>query len=258
MTNKNHLVTNLEEMAALDKALWRAYRDSLASGLPPIMNPLRAFPAVEKLRKSGLLKWWQHYYAALIGALAFAIAGLFLSYWLLIGYAGLLYFAANFRSKYIEAYAFESIGRPEISKHAFGLETPSLLAAGIMEALRGDRVKIDALTLDSVIKLNKAAHEFEDVAFGVSDTVRKGLIGAPYALALWLFSTTVPIGEYLGQAQEALIKQPLVLSILIVFLSGFALLTYQLAFAGLVTKRDKKRYLLALNILKESYQERRK
>lgn len=258
MTNTQHLVGKLESVAELDKALWSAYRQSLVSRLPPFLNLLRVHRIHQELCGKKLLRWWQHYYAFMVGALLCGISSLFVSYWLLIGYAVLLFSSAKLRSKFVEAYAHAQIGRPNISKHSFGLQTPSLLVAGVMDALRDERIKIDSTTLESVIKLNKATHEFEDIAFGVSDAIRKGAIGAPLALALWLFSTAIPIGLYLGKVQDILLKQPLLAGILIIFLLGFAFLAYQLAFSGVVTKRDRKRYLLVLNLLRESFQERRK
>lgn len=257
MTSMQHLVSNLEGVAALDKALWAAYQKSLASDLPPLFNPIRALPNILKLQRAGHLKWWQNYYILLLIALAFGISSLFTSYWLIAFYAAFLFVATHSRSKYVEAYSYVQIGRPQISKHAFGLQMPSLTVTGVMGALKSEKIKIDKVMLDSVIKLNKASQEFEDVAFGVSDAARKGLIGAPYAFALWLFTTNIPIGQQLNQAMDALLQRPVLLGILLIFLSGFALIAYQLAFSNIVTKRDRKRYLLVLNLLRETYQEQR-
>lgn len=258
MTNTQHLVSNLEKVATLDKTLWAAYQGSLVNKLPPLFNPIRALSNILKLQRAGHLKWWQNYYVLFVIALVFGISSIFTSYWFLAIYAAILFASAKCRSKYVEAYLYVEIGRPQIAKHAFGLQMPSLMVSGVMGALKDEHVKIDKETLDSVIKLNKASQEFEDVAFGISDAARKGLIGAPYAFALWLFTTTIPIGQHLSQATDALLKNPIFLGILLVYLSGFAFLTYQLAFSNIVTKRDRKRYLLVLNLVREAYQERRK
>jgi hypothetical protein len=255
MTNVQQLVSNLEEIAALDKALWDGYRDSLLRHIPPIMNPFRAFPKLTRLRKACLLRWWEHYYVFLIGAFICGALALVVSNWLLFGYAALLIPAGKYRVKYVEAYIFLQIGRKNIARHSFGLKAPSLYVAGVMDSVKGERIKLDKATLESVIKLNKAVQELEDVAFGVADAIRKGVISVPYALAWWLFTTTTPVAKYVMQARDHLITHPALLGAMFMFLSGIAFITYQLAFSTTVTKRDKKRYMLVLNLVREAYQE---
>lgn len=258
MTNAQHLVSNIEEVATLDKALWVAYKASLKNRMPPFLHPFRALQKLRELQKDGHLRWWQNYYVLFVVALVFGVSSQFISYWLLTLYAAFLLLSARYHSKYVEAYLHVEIGRPQISKHAFGLRMPALVVFGVMVALKNESAKIGKETLDRVIKLNKASYEFEDVAFGVSDAVRKGIIGAPYAFALWLITTTVPIGRYFSHAMETLRQKPMLVGVLIVFLSGFALFAYQFAFSNIVTKRDRKRYLLVLNLIREAYQEGRK
>jgi len=258
MTNKQYLVENLENVAALDESLRRAYRQSLTNRLPPIINPFRALPKISELRRKGLLKWWQHYYAFWFAGMVCGIVAMFTSLWLLIGYLALSFLAADFSSKYIEAYAYADIGRRGITKQSFGLQTPSLFVAGVVDAVRCEHIKLDKETLDSVIKLNKATQEFEEVGFGISEAIRRGIISIPYALSLWLITTEVPVKKYYVLVRDNLISQPILLGATILMLSGLTLLAYQLAFSKTVTKRDRKRYLLVLNLLRETYQERRK
>lgn len=258
MTNVNYLAKNLDELAELDKETWKAFRKSQHDYMPPMFNPFRALSTTAYLVQKGYLKLWQNYFVLLTFSIISAIFSLIASLWLLAPYSLFIALAAVARNKYVEAYATEKLNRTGIVRQAFGVATPSLATAGVLDIMKSSGQRLTKDTVGSLIKLNKSSQEYEDVSFGILETLKKAAYGLPFALALWWSENTQAIARYKNVIDSAIVKvwwlQIFGLILFFCIVASF----YNLILADTIMRREKRKYLLVLNMIYESYQEKRK
>lgn len=253
MTNAIALTKNLENLATLDDALWKAFLLCQKEYIPPTLNPFRAISTTIRLVKKGYLKAKYNYGAYLFFAIVSGALSVFFSYWLLISYMFFLAVSAKSRTRYVEAYATEKLGRSSAAKSAFGITTPSLATAGVFKLMETGGTKISKDSIGSIIKIVKASQEFGDVSFGIVETIKKGLFGLPLVAAVWMFSNQNTFTKYLNIFLNFPQKNQIFYAVVALLFLGLSFICYDLVLGQTIAKREKKKYLLVLNMIYESF-----
>ncbi|GAC1607420.1 MAG: hypothetical protein NVS3B3_10250 [Aquirhabdus sp.] len=257
MANSGQLDKNLQELAKLEKILWDAFKESEKEYLPPFFNLKKSIPTAFTLMKRGYLKKWHCSPCFFFGAIISALFTVTSTHWFLIPYIFLLALSIFTKSKYIDAYTSEKLKTSQYAKHGFGLENLSLTVAGVMHLKKTGAGKLSAGKIAVIAKIVKASLEFGDVSFGLAEYLKKSLYAAPLAFIVW-FQNNPHIGNdidaFISGFQKAKFSfQVTIIIIALYFLLVGGLFCYELTFGQTITKRQKKKYLLILNVISESF-----
>ncbi|WP_428718953.1 hypothetical protein [Undibacterium curvum] len=257
MPNSGQLDKNLQELAELEKILWDAFKESEKKYRPPFFNVKKSIPVAFTLMRRGYLKKWHcspFFFAGAIVSAAFTVT---ISDWFSILYLFLLALSILTKTKYVDAYTSEKLKTSQYTKHGFGLENLSLTVAGVMYLKKSGEGKLNAGKIAAITKIVKASHEYGDVSFGLAEHLKKTLYAAPLAFIVWVQNNPHignDIGTFISDFQKSKLAIQVVFSIFaIYFLLVGGILCYELIFGQTITKRQKKKYLLILNVISESF-----
>lgn len=244
-------LNNIKRLADLDKRLWSAFTKSEKSFLPPTLNPFRAIETTIHLVKSKHLSAIYNYVIYLVLALIFAGAAIFYSFYFFIPYLVFLALTIVSRAKYIVAYATEKLGESNFPLHGFGIENPALTVAGVMRIQAASQTTPSKDELASLIKIVKSSQELSDVTFGVAEYLKKSLYALPLAAMLAVQQNIDTIRKYvdlLGKSFGSDIAAQILLAAMFI---GVSFIVYDIVLGKTLEKRQKKKYLLVLNVMHE-------
>lgn len=262
---------NLERLAFIDKAAWESFKKVKVEKGP---SPFRVVVAFKVISFSKSLSWWRFWNIYLVWlALSlpfgyFALYSKSLNIAVACGAISFIFFGFFFKTwgKYEKEYYLYNCGKVDPLVFAFGTDNASdflksfekIFMEKIMaEVWRLQSQPIKTKDFDGLIKLNKAAQDKDEVNLGIGETIKKAFYGAllvalvtfKFEGFLSVFATYTTFVEKLKFAQFSLFGW---FCILVVLLSSIFLI-YDIFVGQTSTKRRKKKYLLLLNILKETW-----
>lgn len=242
---------NIKNLLELDKRLWEAFTKSEKSFLPPTLNPIRAIKTTADLVRGKYLKARYNYAIYLVLTLVFAAAAIAYSFYFLIPYVTFLAFAGVSRAKYVVAYAAEKLGGSNFPMQGFGIENPALTVAGVMKIQADSQTKPSKDELASLIKIIKSSQELNDVHFGVVEYLKKSLYAAPLAIMLAVQQNIDVIRKFMSMLGSKLGSDITAQALLVTIFVGLSFIVYDIVLGKTLEKRQKKKYLLVLNIMHE-------
>jgi hypothetical protein len=104
-----------------------------------------------------------------------------------------------------------------------------------------------------LVKLVKAGHEHGEVSYGFDERVRKMLFGSIVPLSVFLSTNGAQATKFLNAAMKLAVQDWRFAGMLVLFMSLAVYYTYGLIFWSTNAKRRKRRYLLALNTIHETW-----
>ena len=258
MTNINQLNSQLAELAELENSLWKAFERAEKDYLPPLFRPLRLVRTTLELLQAKALPWKYNYAAYLLLTALFAVATVTLSFWFIVGYSVFLTLAIFTKDKYAEAFTRHRLGPTKVKGSAFGIDQPSLVVAGLIRLRETTDKKLDPASLQSILKIQKASGDLADSGFGVADKIKGALLGLPFVVAPWVYNNSDRTlqawkSAYAAASNSWLLTLVFILPVLLILSFSFDLL-----FGQPLAKRRRKRYLLVLTLIAESYSTSRK
>jgi hypothetical protein len=255
---------NIRRFADLDKALWKAFVKAERDEPIPFFAWGRFRSTYSVLLNNKRVDWRNNYLAAFISGSVFAFLfvvgsplGMPLPIMLgvLIAYCVSLLWMYWARATFIRKYSEFELKHTEIAEYAFGLDAVALLVRRVVEAVPLPTGKERKACLDALIKINKAAQDHGEVNFGFVEVLKKaaftGVLSIFSAIS-WLLAN----GEKIKQASDGVVSSvssPWIfypLLGLVVFSVVFLL--YDIVLGQPRLKKKKKRYLLVLNIIRET------
>jgi len=266
MTNANKLLENLRTLRQLDDELWRAFKKAEKESELPKLRLLRLFNIRKEIRSTSTIIESIYPFVLAIAILSAALAVIPVAS--IQGPSFLVYVIAlltvpTLRERFISAYSRHQLRGANFAVKAFGIDNISLNIFKIFEDARSSGNLITKDRIESLIKINKASHEHGDTSYGYAEAARKMLISALYTFPIgangWISqnkTTTIDgihrlVDAFVNSTASALLM--LALSMLVVVPA--VMLAYALLVGDVRSKITRKRYLLILNILKESWKD---
>jgi len=258
MTNVGQLNKHLQELATLERSLWNAFKKTEEEYLPPIAHPVRSVKTANELIRTGFLQRRHYYPIYLFLSLLSAFAVVLLSFWYLVPYSTFLVAAMTSRSKFVEAYVKSKLGTSKFEGFAFGISQPSLAVAGVIKLREVGTGTLDLSAIQSILKIQKASSDFSEVATGFADVMKKSVYGVPFMFAGWIYGNTATFNKYLALFQDVASKNWFVVVPVALVIFSLAFFSYDLVLGQTFVKRRKKKYLLVLTLIAESFVQGRK
>ena len=251
-------ILNIKKYAELDRLLWKAFTEIEKREPIPFFSWLRGWSTFRRLKRSGKLRWHDNYIVAqivtavLVLLLVLGRSSSALVITALPAYVISLFWMFRARAKFVRASAESELKNTNITEYAFGMDSVSLLVKRVTDTVSLPAGNERKACLDALIKINKAAQEHGEVNFGIVDTIKKTLITGLPPLVYWLGIHA----ESLKNASDGVSKSLASPWILYGWLTVVGLcaiyLLYDIMFGQPRLKKRKKRYLLVLNIIKET------
>lgn len=264
MPSKHNMLINLAKIASTEKELWKSFLKAEKESRVGIFDIKKqiAIRAELKKRGTGLIR---HYPFIQILAFLSAIAAPpttgALQFMVFITYATSIFYAIYSRDKFIREYSKMEVGQANIVSWAFGIDQISLKTFKLFEKFIETGKKLDPKTLDSIIKLVKASQDYESTNYGYNEHLHKLFVATIFSLPI-----SVPLFSYKYQSEILLywskfitaaesntVAGTILLGTLMFMAIPISMLLYSFAYGDKAAARRKKRYLLLLNALKESY-----
>lgn len=136
----------------------------------------------------------------------------------------------------------------EYAAYSFGIKNSALMAHYFLQKCKEHNLKKNDIS--AIIKIVKCSHEHEDVSFGIADHFKKLLFGSVIAIPLFVSQNQGDIGLLFN-------KIPKIDAFgvgYILFLCIYSTyLIYSLIFLSVKKKKRRKRYILVLNLIHESW-----
>lgn len=264
MTNNNIQVLKVKKLATLDEALWKAFQETDRNEPVPFFAWRRLHDKHKEMRENMKADGTSYYPLPFL--LGCCFAGLFMvggvNRWpngLLIIFIALycLMLLCTFwaRGRFLRAYSEYELRNSSFTDHAFGMHSVSLLVRRVVEKVALPIGKERKDSLDALIKINKAAQEHGEVNYGFVDALKKtaftGMLSAFSALGWFSAHQTdiQAVSERLINRLSAFWIGYVLIGVMVV---SVLFLLYDIVFGQMRLKKKKKRYLLVLNIIRET------
>lgn len=251
----------LSGLSALDKRLWTAFKLAEKKFVPAVFNPVLVTSNLMSLRRHGYLRWFEFYpiYATLAGASA--VLAVFGHPWMFVWYIAALALMFVFLSKYVKRFAFEKTNVLGLVTYSFGVPHLPLLVYGISRNLEEAGELSDGVdpapytkeNLASVIKLVKGGHEHGEIGYGFDDVLKKWLYGSIASVFLLAFNKADEIVPAAVKLRHAFTGDAVFWAMAAIVVASAAYLIYRLVFSPANVKRRNRRYLLAMNVIHETW-----
>lgn len=252
MANIGNLNKKLTDLAALEKLLWDAFIQSEKEYTPSPLCLRSTFQKTRKLNKAKILEWYYNYPILLLVAISFALGSLFYN-WLLVGYLVVLFFAFTARDRFMHAFAVEKLGTQSYTNYGFGLQNLSLAAVGVLKLRDTGGVKLTKESIGSIVKIVKSSHEHSEVSYGIGDQLKKSLFATPIPVVYYLLENHATLVSFATGGIQYLKNNLFAAAFIICLILGALLFCYELLLGQTRTKRRKRKYILLLNIIAESF-----
>lgn len=261
MPSKLELINKLEDLSSTENGLWKAFRKAENDSQIGIFNFKKQLTTFKKLQKSN--SSFKNFYPLFqIIAIVSAITLLFLKeelYFLTFSvYIIALIATAYTREKFLIAFSKIELSDMKITGNSFGLDFISLKIFKILENYtKAKNNKLTENKLDSIIKIIKSSQDYESYGFGYNEYLQKFFIALIFSSPILIYNNLENIKIYSEKITTIVANgQYYSISFLIIFiliLIAFIILIYSYAYGDRANGKRKKRYLLMLTILKESY-----
>jgi hypothetical protein len=256
MAPVNKINKRLHELAILEKSLWKAFEKMEVDYSPPTFNLLRSTNIALVLVQQKLLRRIHFYPCYLLLCTISAIGVVIFSPWLLLLYVIFLAATMYTRSKFVNAFAHWKLGTSEFETYAFGIGQPALAVAGVIKLLEIGKGHIDIIAIQSILKIQKSSNELFEVSTGVGEALKKYLFTVPFLIAAWIVNETTAATKYLTLFNELAAKNWTVVLLMLLFILALILASYELVLGQTFLKRKKRKYLLVLTLISESFVQR--
>lgn len=268
MASSSDLLIKLKTLADCDKILWKAFCAAEEKAkLPeaPSLNFRRMHRYSWPLCKDGLLKWYL--YQPLVMAVLYI--GVFVTAYIMTSiavdknsYAPLFKYLLCFlvvavmglwlyesESKSHDLHTIRVLGSSNYSANSFGIRSSSLLIFYFLQEFKNKNIKKEDIA--AIIKIAKSSHEQEDVSIGFVEYLKKFIIGGVFSMPFFAIQHFQDGRFWFDKTLG--IKSTVVITYVAAVFVLFLYMIYQLIFSSAYQKKRKKRYLLALNIIHESW-----
>lgn len=255
------LQSNLTELRALDQSLWKAFKHAEKKDLPPAFEPFSVTATFYRLWKLKRLRPYEFYPAYGLLAVAAGIYGVWGPKWMLAIYLVMLLPTFIFLRRYVKQFAFEKTKQLGLAEYAFGVPNLPLLVNGTLLRFEEEVKKLHAAVparptkerLASILKLAKSGHEHGDVGYGFDDAARRWV----YTGVAFAATSAVTRANEASNVMDGVWKLAMSNGRMSIGLAAMAtialLLLYSLMISPTNEKRRKRRYLLVLTALHESW-----
>lgn len=261
----NNILLSLFEIVELHNILYEAFLIAEKESNVSVFNVRKQFRIWRSLKNNKLdlsrnYPWFQ--ILASIAALIAPLTHGSLNIAALIFYTGSIFFTIKYRGAFLEQYSYHETGSNDIVNKAFGIDQISLHIFNLFDGyISNNNSKLDHKKLKSVINLVKSGHDYEAIRYGYDEHFRKlffvGLFSLPLSGPLFFYHYHTEIFLYLSEVIHYLESKPLVFAMFVVFILTISipmsLLIYSFAYGDKAAEKRKRRYLLLLTILKETY-----
>jgi len=250
-------------LSDLERALSRSFGQAEREHLPPAFWPWAVLPACWTLARAGKLKFyeWHPIYVMLAAACAvMTIVGR--SFWYFIPYLVFLIVMFICHRRYVERFIFLRTQCLGLERIGFNVDYLPLLVIGTMTdfarcedkaAKRDEPVAFTRENVASVIKLAKSGHEYSEIAFGASEVFRRSLLGGIAAAVAYVAANFADVTPWVAKGLELASREHVFAAMLAAFCGAFVLMLYGWFFGEASAKRQRRRYLLVLNMIHERW-----
>lgn len=245
----NEKVTGI---ARLEAKLWRLYRKSEKDSQPTLWNLIIVWRNTRTYQQAKLLPWYSNFVITILLTTLFVVLTLWKSEWFLLGYCIALLIAFKTSAQYRVAHAIHSLYTDNYAEYGFGVRHASLIASKFMNLMKSEGIFLNQKSITSITKLVKAGQDYSEITFGFFDYLKKGLYGAPVAIAYALIDNWHHVKDAHLNTEAFGWKVAILIACLIPLLISISSLLYELLFGETLMKRRKKKYLLLLNLISET------
>lgn len=255
------LQSNLMELRTLEQGLWKAFKHAEKKDLPPALEPVSVMVTFYRLWKLKRLRAYEFYPVYGLLAVAAGAYGIWGPKWMVGVYMLLLIPTFVFMRRYVQQFAFEKTKQLGLDESAFGVPNLPLLVNGTMARIEEDAKRSSPTNqihptkerLAAILKLVKCGHEHGDVGYGFDDAARRWI----YAGVAAAFTFAVTRAKEASNMLDSAWTLALSGGRTSVGLAALALIVVRLLYTLMISpaneKRRKRRYLLVLTAMHESW-----
>lgn len=266
MANRNHLLKQLVQLAEIERGLWLAFQHAETQAYVKPYQMIKLFQMRRHITASKNILIKQHPLLVLLAGLSAILVPAFTdikSIAFVIGvtvYSGLLLSAMLTRDRFIEIYSKSVLRSERLVDQAFGIDKVSLLVFTSFEKDSFPK-NLHHGQIGKLIKLVKAGQDHQSISYGYQEFARKALIAALFALPITGWSLLQGENKGLSEVKRIAVSaynnnpnsHAFLVTIALLLLLAISVIIYSLAFGDQKRERQKKRYLLWLNLLYESW-----
>lgn len=255
------LQSNLMELRTLEQGLWKAFKHAEKKDLPPALEPVSVMVTFHRLWKLKRLRAYEFYPFYGLLAVAAGVYGIWGPKWMLAIYMLLLIPTFVFMRRYVQQFAFEKTKQLGLDEYAFGVPNLPLLVNGTMARLEEDAKRSSPSNqihptkerLASILKLVKCGHEHGDVGYGFDDAARRWVYAGVAAAFTFAVTRAHEASTMLDSAWRLALSGGRVSIGLAALAFIVVMVLYSLMISPANDKRRKRRYLLVLTAMHESW-----
>lgn len=261
MTTNVPMKSRIAELSEVERQLWNAFKVSEKEYIPPALNPWKVSVNLYGLWRQGRLRFYEFYPVYGLLAVACAAAAI-MGHWLLfVGYFGFLAVSAFYLSKYVRQFAFQKTQIHGLARYSFGVPHLPLLVHGMTQVL-GERPAGESASssgpltkdsLGSIIKLVKGGHEHGEIGYGFGDALKKWLYAAVVGAVSAAYAHAAEVTSGATKAWTVVAGNWKMTFAVAALIFGVGVMLHGLFFSPANEKRRKRRYLLALNTIYETW-----
>lgn len=250
-------------LSELERGLWTSFGRAEREHLPPAFKPWAVLKACWTLHRAGKLKFyeWHPIYGVLAAAcVAMTIVGR--SLWFFFPYLVFLTLMFICHSRYVERFIFLRTQCLGLERFGFNVDYLPLLVIGTMtnyagreakSAKGGEPVAFTRENVASVIKLAKSGHEYSEIAFGASEVFRRSFLGGIAAAGAYAIANFAQMTAVVAKGLELASREYVFAALLVAFCGALVLMLHSWFFGEASAKRQRRRYLLVLNMIHEGW-----
>ncbi len=261
MTTNPPVKSRIAELSAVERRLWNAFEVAEKEYIPPVFKPLKVGVNLYSLWRQGRLRFYELYPVYGLLAVACAVAAI-MDHWLLFaGYLGFLALSTFYLSKYVKQFAFQKTQIHGLDRYSFGVPHLPLLVHGMTLVLGERRIgefvtSAGPLTKDalgSIIKLVKGGHEHGEIGYGLGDALKKWLYAAVVGAVSAAYAHAAEVSTDAAQAWTVVAGNWKMTVAGVAVILSLGVVFHGLFFWPANEKRRKRRYLMALTIIYETW-----
>ena len=262
MTTNVLMKSRIAELSEVERRLWNAFKVAEKEYIPPVFNPYKVSVNLYRLWREGRIRFYEYYPVYGLIAVAFAGGAILGHWWLFVGYLAFLAVSGLYLNKYVKQFAFQKTQIHGLERYSFGVPHLPLLVHGMSRVLSekrsvGDTARSsEPLTKDalgSIIKLVKGGHEHGEIGYGFDDAIKKWLYAAVVGAISAGYAHAGEVSSGVAKAWKVVAGNWMMTAAVVGFIFGTSVMLHGLFFSPANEKRRKRRYLLALNTIYETW-----
>lgn len=262
MSKAASLQSKLTELRLLEQSIWKAFKHAEKKDLPPAFEPVSVSATFYRLWKLKRLRFYEFYPFYGLLAVASGIYAVLGPKWMLAVYVILLFPTFIFLRRYVQQFAFDKTKQLGLDEYAFGVPNLPLLVHGTWLRMEEEVKKIPSAGaevlptkehLASIMKLVKCGHEHGDVGYGFDDAARRWVYAGIAGAFTFAVTRAKEVSPMLDGVWKLVVSGGRVSFGLAVIAFVVVWTLYTLMISPANEKRRKRRYLLVLTALHESW-----